>query len=287
MNGQFRDEIIKRMDSVEAVPVAAAKAMRLLQDKDRSLTEAIRTIEYDPALTANILKLVNSSAFAVGGRSISTLHEAVIRLGANNILQMLIGSSMAGVMSSAVKGYDLPPGEMWKSAVYGAIYTELITEELKIKAPAHTFTAALLREIGKLVLGNFVDIHAEKIVGYATEHCVSFPEAEREILGIDHAEVGALLLAKWNMPAELHNPVRWHHEPEKCPEVDRLVAEIVHLADVLTMLEGIGTGGDGLNYRISSVVTERYGLTEEKIETIVCKMQMRRDQVKEFISGTA
>ena len=285
MNTEIRESIIKRMDSVEAIPVAAAKAMRLLQDQTKSLAEAIKIIEYDPALTANILKLVNSSAFAAD-RKISSLHEATVRLGAKNILQMLIGSSIAGVMAQSVKGYDLPPGELWKSAVYGAIYTELITEELKLKLPSYTFTAALLREIGKLVLGSFVDVNAEKIVNFASDNGVSFPEAEHEILGIDHAEVGALLLAKWNMPHELHNPVRWHHQPEKCPEEDRAVTEVVHMADALTMMEGIGTGGDGLNYRVSSAVTEKLGLNIELIEIIVCKMQIRRDQVKEFLSQT-
>ena len=281
----IREEIIKRMDTVEAVPVAAAKAMRLLQDQGKSLNEAIRTIEYDPALTANILKLVNSSAFAID-RKISSLREATVRLGAKNILEMLVGSSMAGIMTQSVKGYDLPPGELWKAAVSGAIYTELISEELKLKIPAHTFTAALLREVGKLVLGSFVDVNAEKIVNFASDKGVSFPEAEREILGIDHAEVGSLLLAKWNMPHELHNPVRWHHEPEKCPEEDRSVTEVVHMADALTMIEGIGTGGDGLNYRISSTVTEKLGLNMELIETIVCKMQTRREQVKDYFSKT-
>lgn len=280
---ETRDEIVKRMDSIEAVPVAAAKAMRLLQDQTKSLQEAIKTIEYDPALTANILKLVNSSAFAAG-RKISSLHEATVRLGAKNILQMLIGSSMSGIMARSVKGYDLPPGELWRSAVSGAIYTELIGEELKLAMPPHAFTAALLREVGKLVLGSFVDINAEKIVNYASDRGVSFPEAEREILGIDHAEVGALLLAKWNMPHELHNPVRWHHDPESCPEEDLRVAEIVHMADALTMMEGIGTGGDGLNYRISSVVSEKFGLNMELIETLVCKMQTRREQAKDLFS---
>ena len=277
----IREQIIKRMDTVEAVPVAAAKAMRLLQDQGKSLNDAIKIIEYDPALTANILKLVNSSTFA-SDKKISSLREATVRLGAKNILEMLVGSSMAGIMALPVKGYDLPSGELWRAAVSGAIYTELISEELKLKLPSHTFTAALLREVGKLVLGSFVDVNGDKIVKFAAESGVCFQEAEREILGIDHSEVGALLLAKWNMPSELHQPVRWHHEPENCPEADRTVTEIVHMADALTMMEGIGLGGDGLNYKVSSSVSEKLGLSMEIVETIICKMQSRREQVTDL-----
>ncbi len=279
----LRDSIIQRMDSIPAIPVSAAKAIRLLQDQSRNLAEAIKIIEYDPALTANILKLVNSSAFAAD-RKISSLHDATVRLGANNILQMLIGSSLSGVMNQAVKGYDLPPGELWKSSVTAAIYTDMIAAELKLKLPTHTFTAGLLRDIGKLVLGSFIDVNADQIVSLSVEKKISFSEAERLTLGIDHSELGALLLAKWNLPNELQNPVRWHHSPENCPEPDRLVTEVVHIADALTIMEGIGAGCEGLNYKISDSVADKLGLNINMIEDIVCKTQIRREEIKEMYS---
>jgi len=277
----LRESIIQKMDAIPAIPVSAAKAIRLLQDQNKNLGEAIKIIEYDPGLTANILKLVNSSAFAAD-KKISSLHEATVRLGATNILQMLVGSSLSGVMNQSVKGYDLPPGELWKSSVTAAIYTEMIGSELKLKLPSHTFTAGLLRDIGKLVLGSFIDVNADQIVSMSVERKIPFSEAEKITLGIDHSELGALLLQKWNLPQELQNPVRWHHTPENCPEEDRLVAEVVHIADALTIMEGIGAGCEGLNYKISDSVAEKLGLNINMIEDIVCKTQIRREEIKDL-----
>jgi HD-like signal output (HDOD) protein len=276
-----RDEIIEKIADIPAIPAAAGNAMRLLRDPSKNMSEVIAAIQYDVGITADILKLVNSSAFATG-RKISSLQEATVRLGANNILQMLIGSSMSKFMKQTIKGYDLPPGELWKSSMATAMYTDIIKDTLDLKLPNYTFTAGLLRDVGKIVLGSFINIDAEKIVDLAINENMSFSNAEHEVLGIDHAEVGAILLSKWDFPKELEVPVRWHHEPEKCEE-DSLVTEIVHVADALTIMEGIGAGCEGLNYRLSETVVTKLGLDVDTIEKIIYKAQCRREEVKDLL----
>lgn len=275
-----RDEIIDAIGKVKAIPVWAAKAVSLLQNSNKGLNEVIKIIEYDPAITVNLLKLANSSAFS-SGREIASLQDAAVRLGANNILQMLISSAMSEFMNKPVKGYDLPPGELWKSSVMTALCTDIIREVLNINLPSHTFTAGLLRDIGKIVLGSFIGIDAGEILKHADSRGISFVEAENEILGIDHSETGAILLRKWNLPEELETPVRWHHDPDKSPEYG-LVTDVVHLADSITILGGVGTGMEGLQYRICGGVVERLGLDISKIETIVCKTQFKYDELKDI-----
>ncbi|OGV52948.1 MAG: hypothetical protein A2X49_10680 [Lentisphaerae bacterium GWF2_52_8] len=280
-----REQIIEKIDSIPGIPVSAAKAIQLLQNPQKNMSEVIRVIEYDPGITANILKLVNSSAFAAE-RRISSLQEATVRIGANNLLQMLVGSSMAGLLSQKVKGYDLPAGELWRSSIASAIYTDILRDTLHLQLPHYTFTAGLLHDVGKIVLGSFIDVNAAEIVSYSVNNRISFVEAEQHILGIDHPEAGALLLHKWNLPQELENPVRWHHNPEKCPG-DALVTEVVHIADALTIMEGIGTGCEGLNYRLSDRVASKLGLTIDMIEQIVCKAQIRREEIKDILADSS
>lgn len=277
-----RNEIIDKIGKVMAIPAIAARAVILLNDQNKNLSEAIALIEYDPGLTANILRLVNSSSFA-SEHKISSLTEAVTRVGANNVLQMLLCSSIAGMMNQPVRGYDLPPGELWKSAVTGAILSDQIRQTLSLNLPDHTFTAALLRDVGKMVMGSFIEINAEEILSYAAAKNISFPEAERDILGIDHTEVGGLLLEKWNFPVALRNPVRWHHDPEKCLDpLDRQVAEVVHVADAMTMICGEGTGYEGLRYKLSDEVVAKLNLTVNIVESIICKMQTQRELVSAY-----
>lgn len=277
----IREKLIEKIKSIPAIPVSAAKAIRLLQDQDKNLSEAIRLIEYDPGLTTNILKLVNSSAFAAE-RKITSLQEAMVRLGAKNILQMLIGSSMAPVMNLPVAGYDIPPGELWRSAVTAAIYTDEIKRILKLNLPPHAFTAALIHDIGKIALASFIQLNPEEIISYAQSRGISFVQAEQEKLGVNHTEAGMILLKAWNLPEVFEKPIMYHHEPEKAD--GDVVTEIVHIADALTMMEGIGTGNEGLHYKISDSIFEKYKLDVDVLEHIICSVQIKRDELKDMFS---
>lgn len=271
----MREKILEHLKNVESLPTYVGQIVTELQRDDVDLPAVVDLIELEPTLTASVLKLVNSSAFAAE-HHISSIQEASVRLGSYNLMQMVIGSSMAKVMSNNVPGYDLPPGELWKSSITTAIYTDVICDVLKINAPSHTFTAGLLRDIGKIVLGTFVNVDVTQILNYSATHNVTFPDAEYAILGVDHAEVGAALMKLWNLPEELCIPVRWHHKPE-CAESEKLVTSIVHFADTLTTLSGTGIGNDGLLYNVSAAVVEELKISINDIEKIMCQAM---DQVQ-------
>ncbi len=285
----IKDKIIEHIKEVEAIPTSATNAIALLQAKEVDINKVIKAIEIDISITANLLKLVNSSAFAAD-RKISSVQEAVVRIGAKNLMQMLIGSSVTKALNVEIKGYDLPPGELWKSSIVTAIYSDVIKEELSINLPAWTFTAGLLRDVGKIVLGSFIDyVNPDDIIAHAKKNEISFVEAEKEILGIDHAEVGALLLRQWKLPQQLEIPVRYHHTPEeidgvKYPE-EKVVAEIIHIADSLTIMQGIGVGREGLNYRVSDKIAEKYKINISKVEMILAQAQSRISEISEENKG--
>lgn len=264
----MRNEIIEHLGSVATIPVYVGQIIAELQKNDVNLSAVVELIEMDPSLTASVLKLVNSSAFAAD-HPISSISEASVRLGSYNLMQMVIGSSMAKVMGGDVPGYDLPAGELWKSSVTCAIYTDVIASVLKLNTPGHTFTAGLLRDVGKIVLGSFVNVDVNSILEYAAEQQVSFPEAEYALLGIDHAEVGAVLMRRWRLPEQICTPVRWHHRPEDATS-EKLVTCVIHLADILTSLAGTGVGNDGLLYNVSPIVVEELNLDLNDIEKIMC-----------------
>jgi len=264
----MRNEIIEHLGSVATIPVYVGQIIAELQKNDVDLSAVVELIEMDPSLTASVLKLVNSSAFAAD-HPISSISEASVRLGSYNLMQMVIGSSMAKVMACDVPGYDLPSGELWKSSITCAIFTDVIASVLKLNTPGHTFTAGLLRDVGKIVLGSFVNVDVNSILDYSAEHEISFPEAEYALLGIDHAEVGAVLMRRWRLPEQLCTPVRWHHRPEDATS-EKLVTSVVHLADILTSLAGTGIGNDGLLYNVSPTVVEELNLNLNDIEKIMC-----------------
>ena len=274
-----RKQILSKIESIPALPSASAEVIRLVRDLDTSSSEIARAIEFDPSLTANVLRLANSAYFGFV-QSVKTVKDALVRLGRNRIFQMVMATLVKKMANRPVKGYDLASGELWDHLIGTAIGSTRLAEALNLKAPDHTFTAAIMHDVGKIVLGMFVEVDAAPITELAFKEKISFELAEKQILGIDHAEIGALLLEHWNLPQELAEVVRWHHKPEDVPAEDAQVVNLVHVADMLCLMAGIGKGIDGLNYRPSKHVVSQLGLRRKIAEAVVYKIISELDEVR-------
>lgn len=277
-----RDAILAQVRSIPALPTAATRVIALLRDVDVDIAELLRAIEYDPGLTTNVLRLANSAYFA-GPRMIGSLREAIVRLGMNRLFQLVVTTAITPFGRPEIKGYDLPAGKLLEHAMSVAVGSEELAAQLGVKAPDLTFTAALLHDLGKVVLGTFVDVDGPAIIELAYQRKLSFQEAEREVLGIDHAEVGAALLEQWSLPAAIVQVVRWHHEPERY-EGDRLLCDLVHAADHLSLQSGIGVGIDGLNYHPSPQVFARLNIDETVSEKTICRMLSGLDELRGLLT---
>lgn len=278
-----REAILARVRDLPDMPASAVMVSKILRGGDVELSEVEKAINYDPGLTANVLRLANSAYFA-GPKRIGSIKQAIIRLGINRIYNILIASSVAPMTKQAVKGYDLSPGDLWRHSVSTAIGVEEVASVLEIEVPDIAFTAGLLHDLGKIILGTFVEIDAKPIMNLAFEEGLSFEEAENRILGIDHAEVGAYLLQHWQLPQAIVDVVRWHQQPENL-EGEKTIVDLVHVADALSMIGGIGAGSDGLNYRVSEGVVERLGMNIKLAEAVFCKVMANLEETVALFSA--
>ncbi len=276
-----REEILLKVSSVQSIPSSKMELLRLLQDPEVDTITLASSIEFDPGFTSNLLRLANSVYFGCP-KAISTVNEAINRLGTRNIFKLAVTSMAAPVVKNEVKGYDLAHGEMLKHSAAVAVGAEKLAEALKVIPPEHTFTAGLLHDIGKVVLGNFVEVDAEAILQLAIDEQVSFEEAEQQILGIDHAELGAILLESWNLPSSVVDVVRWHHDPSNCDSKDTTVLDFVHVADALSMMSGIGLGSDGLNYRPSNEIMEKLKISNHTVELVISQILIGLDELSDL-----
>jgi len=257
--------IISKVKKFPSMPGAAALVLSLVNNPKVSASEIEKAIKYDAGLTANILKMVNSAYFGLPSE-VGSVRRAIVLLGIKRLVQIVMASCVDALMDKRVVGYDLPSGELWRHSIAVSVAAEGLVKELKVSAPEEIFTAALLHDVGKLILGDFVKEDIVKIEDKASEG-LPFQAAEHEVLGTDHAEVGALILKNWSLPKEIVDAVRWHHDPDAAEEVSTLV-DIVHIADVLCLMIGIGVGREGLRYEPSPAVSERLNLTSNHLEMI-------------------
>ena len=274
----IREQVLNRIPEIPSLPVATAQVLNLAQNPESGISDIMRVIEFDPGLTSDILRLANTAYFA-GPRQVSSLREAGVLFGVERIVELVLASSVFPIAKNSVEGYDLPPGELIRHAMALAIGSEQLAVVLERPAPDHTFTAALLADIGKLVLGSFIKVDAEPILELARAEQLSFEVAERRILGIDHAEVGAQLLHTWNLPEKVIDVVRWHHDPDQLPG-DKYVVDLVHVAHHLSIGCGFGIGLDGLNYRPSPEACKRLGVNHRILEQTTCNMVAMLTEMK-------
>jgi putative nucleotidyltransferase with HDIG domain len=265
------------------LPSGIVEIMRLANDEDASATAVASAIEYEPALSANVLRLANSSLF--GGRgTVRSVREAVVRLGMRRLLELLTAEAVAPNMRRPVNGYALEGDDMWKHAVVTALAVNRLAQLQTRRPPEYAFTAGIVHDIGKLALSQFVEVDVKAIEDLALHSGTSFEEAEREVIGIDHAEAGAVLLESWGLPQELVDIVRMHHRPDEAPNPTDLLY-LVHVGDLLALCIGSGDGLDGLAYRAAPSSLQRVGITERRtLERLIADITDSFDEVREIYS---
>jgi putative nucleotidyltransferase with HDIG domain len=264
------------------MPASVSQLLRLASDRSSSMADMSQVIEYDEALTANLLRLANS----VWGGSrvpVMTVKDAVVRLGTAQILKLAVGQQIAAPMTDAIPGYQLAEHEHWRHSVASALAAEHLGRFLYKPIPGLPFTASLLHDIGKLVVGRHL---GHKSIGeirlMMEEESVSFIKAEHEILGTDHAEVGASIARHWKFPDPLVAAIELHHDPDKNPNG---LLDVVHTANIVAKLIGLGLGSEEMKFIPSAEAPKRLGLTVDQIQSVCLSVVMELDMAEKLYRG--
>ncbi len=279
----MKNMILAKLNMVPVISSAATEAVQLLQDENMETDELSKIIGRDPALSANLLRMCNSAAFK-GRMEVDSVSDAVVRLGARRTLELVMIDAVGPTTRPAIKGYDLGAGELLEHSVAVAVAAQSLVAELGMPKVSFIYTAALLHDIGKSVLGTFLGFDAKPVIDMAYEEEISFEEAEREKFGIDHAELGASLLEIWGLPASIVEVVKFHHQPGKATKEVK-GAYLAHTADMLAMQCGIGIGVDGLNYCFDSAATEELGLSQEVLDAVMCTVLSEVEETRQMFSA--
>lgn len=242
--------------------------MVIVNNPDATVEQVEAIVEADPGLAGNILRTANSAYFGFRGQ-IATVKDAIVRIGMKRIAQLALTSAIAPLTRVPLRGYDMPPNGLLRHSTAVAIAVEQLAANSRRRPPEWAFTAGLLHDIGKIVLGSFLEVDAAPIFELAHKAHLSFERAEQEMLGIDHAEVGAALLSNWGLPNYLIEAVRFHHSPDEHPGGDHLVVDLVHVADHLARSTGTASGLDGMHYSVCDRSVEELGVNAHGAEAVI------------------
>jgi putative nucleotidyltransferase with HDIG domain len=275
------EQIINEINALTPVSHMGDKIMEIACNPDSSLNELVDVIKYDQGTTANLLKTCNSAYFGLKTR-ISSVKQAVAYLGVEKVACLVTLSSSANNFKKAQSGYDLNEGELWRYSVSSALIAQELAEKLCPENISLIFTAALLKDIGKVVLSTYVKDAFNDIIEAVNTKGLAFVEAEREIIGIDHAELGARFAEKWHFAPEMVDIIRHHHAPDRASGGDMNIP-IVYLADSICMMIGIGGGADGLSYRYDQGVLDRLNFSAGDLEKVIVDFWEKLKGVEDLV----
>lgn len=254
--------VVAQIGTLPPVPQIYEKLCETLRSPESSITDVGRIIETDPAMTAKILQVTNSAFFGLR-RVVPTVAQAVSLLGLNTIKALVLARSLFAPMerSKLPRGFSIDV--LWKHSMIVGTYAQAIcqAEGLTKEMTGNAYTAGLLHDTGELVFAATCAEDYVHICDYAMLNELSMSEAENEVLGCTHEEVGAYLLGIWGLPHPIIESIAYHHKPMN--SIGNVFSPLtaIHVADVLAFARGEKVGDRPLP-QLDRAYIERIGMEE-------------------------
>lgn len=258
------ERLLSRVHDIPPLSVVVMELMQLLNLKQVDHQRVERLIGDDPALASRVLRLANSSFFGFAGR-IGNLREACLVLGAQTLRQIITAAAVKEHFSHDA-GSVIDHRALWLHAMGTAAAARVLASEVGAD-PEQAFAAGLLHDMGKLALDTYFRDEYREVLLYQQEHACFLYEAEETVLGLTHNRVGAALASHWRFPDELVEAIDNHHSPGG--DGAGLLADIVHVADVLSRALDIGDSGDDLVTPLSESAWKHLGLQWQRLRELL------------------
>lgn len=276
-------KLFYRIQRMPSLPSIVFQVLRLLEDEDVSIKELQEAIKQDPSLTLKILKMANSAYYGLP-RKISTVSEALVILGLETLKSIVIAASAYHVLGIKVSGYRYPHGGLWVHSLYTATVAQEIARYVGLKNTEEIFIAALLHDVGKIALGEEIEAHEPEMIEVLSRTQASFEMVEKAVIGINHAEAGAMVVKVWNLPSIYQDTIGFHHYPSAADKYKEMIA-CVHLADIIAIEAGTSSGWDGIFYKIDRSALEILSLSERKLDVFLAATVSKINELWELVSA--
>jgi len=283
------EKLIDRSGKLGSLPAIVYKVFEVMDDPNSTATKIGKVINDDPALTARLLKLVNSPFYGFTGK-VDTVYRAVALIGHEELRSVVVAAS-------AIKVFDGIPSELvsmndfWKRSLRTAITARILAAFKREKVIERFFIAGLLHDIGSLLMYLKMPEEMSQVLQLQKTNGVELVKAEKEIIGYDHTEVGGGLLKKWNLPPQICAAVRFQINPEKAPQAEQQAAWLIKLASEIVehhlgLDEGIDSGEhESVSDSIDKSIWLENALDPALLNKIIEKAEQQYESSKDILLG--
>ena len=276
-------KILSRVEKLEPIPEIISQVLALADDPDSPLKDLVEVVEKDAAITANLLKMVNSAHMGLPVK-VDSLQQAVAMLGLQQVVEMVLSQNISGNLDRSQKGYGLAKGDLWRQSLATAMVARTLAEEHDLMSLPTIYTAALLKDIGKVILHEFVAEHIETIQHRIKKKGMSFVEAEMDVLGMDHTTLGGMIAKQWHFSPHMIYMIENHHLTNPAARNDPATVTL-YLADMVAMMVDTGVGVDRLAYHVYQEVFSLFFPNKEQIKSLMITYKSFQRQIHEFMQA--
>ena len=278
------DSLIQQIGSLPTLPSVIVQVNEKVNNPKTSALDLARTILEDQALTARLLRLVNSPFYGFP-RRVATVTEAVTILGFHPVRNLLLTASVVDLLVSE-EAPEFSPTALWEHSVGTAVAAGLLARYARHEDREEVFVAGLLHDVGKLVLFHFLTKEFIKVLEMARAEDIPIRAAEHRVLGFTHDQVGRVLAERWKLPVRLSEAIGCHHRPDLA-QVGKREAAIIHAADILTRALGLGSGGDDAVPSIEPESWRRLALPSTVLESLMGELDEQYAEARAILLHSA
>ncbi len=275
------DTLLRTQIKLPSLPLIFSQIMDLMSDPDSSANDFAKVIGNDPALTAKLLKIVNTAFY--GYRSqIDTISHAVMIIGTSELYALCLSTSVLTLFKD-IPSILVDMTSFWKHSIGCGMIARKIAARKGETNRERFFVAGLLHDIGRLIIYNNLPNQAHQAIAYAAHHKELLYNAETRVLGFDHAKIGGRILDKWKLPVKLADVVRFHHHPENAPEPFDIDTAIIHLSDIILNALQLGTSGEHLVPPLNPAAWKMIGLSVEMLPEIIQETESQIEEISNIL----
>jgi HD-like signal output (HDOD) protein len=256
------EQVCERALRLPCSPAILPRLTAVLVDADATTDDIAEIIKVDSALAASTLRLANSAYFATGGPA-ETVSEAVIRLGQRELYRLAALALVSRWEAGSSRG---EPGDFCRHALCTALAAEVLAETSERVDPQAAYTAGLVCDLGKLAIAHACAAFFPAIRIHCATRGGTWSQAEREVLGYTHSDVGARLLKAWSFPEVLTIATEFCEHPADAPESALPLLAHLHAGKYIATSFGPGVSEDGFLFELNAPFLMEWGFTPELLQ---------------------
>ena len=278
-------KVLKRNDKeLPGFAQVMAKMLTLCNDPDATIGDVAKLVETDPSITAKVLGIVNSAFFNLRSR-ISAISEAVLFLGLDEVKKICLGATFFEKMVKSGPQKQFDRTFFWRHCLCVASLSQALAAEIGYPTPEDAYTAGLLHDFGKIALDRFGRVNYAVFCKNAFNCTGPSVEAERDVMGIGHDDLGAYYGHRWGFPQKLSLAIQYHHRRfnhlDLCKEDMQFIC-IVCLADFLAWTQGMGSVDAIAPLSLQPEVEQNIQLDRINFEAVIQKMDEEIENTAKF-----